>query len=265
MSLVRLKRDGALATLILARPGMGNALVPELLEDLLAALAKLRADAGVQAVVLRAEGEAFSLGGDMRRFAREFDGDIEAYGAKLVELLNEAILALIDLPQPVLAVVHGHVTGGSLGLVLACDLVVMAQGAVFKSHYLSAGFAPDGGWTALLPRRIGFQRAASALLLNRSMRAEEALACGLITETVISEELETAAARVADRLLRAPANTLRSAKRLLWHDRAEIAAALEAERQAFVAAVAGARQGVSDFLASFSSYPDGHGGEHHNP
>lgn len=122
MSLVRVERAGAVARVALVRVGMQNALVPELLADLLVALAELKGDASCRAIVLAADGPAFSIGGDMRRFLRERErGDLRAYGEGLVGQLNQAILALIDLPQPVVAAVHGIVTGGSIGLVLAAD------------------------------------------------------------------------------------------------------------------------------------------------
>ena len=120
MNLVRLEplSDGVVR-LVLARSGMHNALVPELLDALLEALRRIADDKTCRAVVLAADGPAFSIGGDMRRFQRERRGDLHAYAAVLVGKLNEAILALVDLPQPVVAAVHGVVTGGSIGLVLA--------------------------------------------------------------------------------------------------------------------------------------------------
>ncbi len=255
--MIRLERTGAVTTLVLARPQMGNALVPELLDALLARLREVAAARDLRVLVLAAEGEAFSLGGDMRRFQREYAQDIEAYSARLVGLLNETILALIDLPQIVVAAVHGHVTGGSIGLVLASDLVVMAETAVFKAHYVSAGFAPDGGWTAMLPRRIGASRVAACLYANRAIRAEEALALGLAYEICPGAAVRSTAQALAGRIAAAPAGTLLSAKRLLAADRPAVAAGLEAERVAFVAQVTAARAGVDQFLKNFATYPDG--------
>ncbi|MCK9379735.1 MAG: enoyl-CoA hydratase/isomerase family protein [Sulfuritalea sp.] len=259
MSLVRVERADAVARVVLCRAAMHNALVPELLVELLAALAQLRNDAGCRAVVLAAEGPAFSIGGDMRRFRREAEsGDLRAYGEKLVGQLNEAILALIDLPQPVVAAVHGIVTGGSIGLVLAADIVLLAPQAVFKAHYVTAGFGPDGGWTALVSRLAGRRRAAAALLLNRTIRAEEAVAWGLASEIVAADDLHEEAAKAARRMAGYPVGTLRAAKSLLWGDRAQLATDLEAERSRFVELIAGpvARSGVDAFLRDFDSYPD---------
>jgi 2-(1,2-epoxy-1,2-dihydrophenyl)acetyl-CoA isomerase len=165
---------------------------------------------------------------------------------------------LIDLPQPVVAAVHGLVTGGSIGLVLACDLVYAAPQVVFKAHYATAGFSPDGGWTALVGRVAGVHRAAAALLLNRSLCAEEAVAWGLANELVAAEELQQAAAAAARRIAAYPGDTMRAAKRLLWGDRERLAADLEAERRHFLELIVqpAAEQGVAAFLRDFRDYPD---------
>lgn len=257
MSLVRVEHADGVARVVLCRSGMHNALVPELLDALLAELTRLRIDPSCRAVLLAAEGPAFSIGGDMRRFQRE-RGALHAYSDGLVGRLNQAILALIDLPQPVVAAVHGIVTGGSIGLVLAADLIYLAPQVVFKAHYATAGFGPDGGWTALAGRVAGNHRAAAALLLNRSVRAEEAVAWGLANEVVAADQLQQMATAAARRVADYPAGTMCSAKRLLWGDRARLAADLEAERRQFVELIVqpAAIEGVDAFLRDFRDYPD---------
>ena len=257
MNLVRVERADGVARVVLCRAAMHNALVPELLDALLCELAQIRVDPDCRAVLLAAEGPVFSIGGDMRRFQRERGDALHAYSAGLIGKLNEAILALIDLPQPVVVAVHGLVSGGSIGLVLAADLVYLAPQAVFKAHYVTAGFSPDGGWTALLARAAGVHRAAGALLLNRSVRAEEAVAWGMANEVVAAHELQQTAAAAARRMAAYPSATLRSAKRLLWGDRAQLAADLEAERRQFLELIAqpAAMRGVDAFLRDFRDYP----------
>ena len=259
MSLVRVEPLGSgVVRLVLARAAMHNALVPELLDDLLEALRELGQSAACAAVLLAADGPAFSIGGDMRRFQRERQGNLQAYAAGLVGKLNQAILALIDLPQPVVAAVHGVVTGGSIGLVLAADLVYLAPEAVFKAHYATAGFGPDGGWTALVGRLAGPRRAAAALLLNRSVRAGEAVAWGLATEVVAAGQLQETATAAARKIAAYPAGTMRTVKTLLRCDRDRLAADLEAERRHFLELIATpeALAGVDTFLQRFQDYPD---------
>lgn len=259
MSLVRSERpEAGVVRLVLARPAMHNALVPELLDDLLAALREVAQSKDCAAVVLAADGPAFSIGGDMRRFRRERQGNLRDYSAALVGKLNETILALIDLPQPIVAAVHGVVTGGSIGLVLAADLAYLAPQAVFKAHYATAGFAPDGGWTVLVARLAGPRRAAAALLLNRSLRAEEAVAWGLANEVVAAGQLQETALAAARKIAAYPAGTMRAAKALLRRDRERLAADLEAERRHFLELIEApaALAGVDGFLQRFEGYPD---------
>jgi 2-(1,2-epoxy-1,2-dihydrophenyl)acetyl-CoA isomerase len=257
MALVRLEEAAGVARIVLCRTGMQNALVPELLDEFLWAVNQVRDNPAVRAVLLTAEGPAFSIGGDMRRFQRERGDNLFAYASHLVGQLNEAVMALVDLPQPVVAAVHGLVTGGSLGLVLASDLVYLSPKAVFKAHYTSAAFGPDGGWTALAPRLMGLRRAASALLLNRTVRADDAVAWGLATEVVPAEALLATAEAAAARLASFPQGTLRAAKDLLWGNRIVLAAALEAERRHFLELVIqpAAMEGVDAFLRDFHDYP----------
>lgn len=264
---VKLQRQGAVAILSLARAEMHNALVPELLEPLLAALAELHTDNTIRAVVLAAEGAAFSIGGDMRRFAAEGTpgaANLLAYSARLVGLLNQTVLAMVNLPQPIVAAVHGTVTGGSIGLVGGADLVVLAENAVIKAHYASAGYCPDGGWSACMADLIGSRRVAAALLLNRSITAIEALQWGLATELAPADEVLARAKTLASKIAAYPPGTMQHTKRLLTGSAPDLAARLEAERRGFLELVATdeARAGVLRFLENFKNYP---GGENESP
>ena len=151
-SLVRQARDGDVAIVTLNRPARHNALVPELLTALLAALDDVAAG-DAAALVLASEGRSFSTGGDLSGFL-EHRESIGAYAERLVGLLNEVILALHRLPFPTVCAVSGQVCGGSLGLLLACDRVVMQQDAGIAPWYRAVGFSPDGGWAAMLPEVI---------------------------------------------------------------------------------------------------------------
>jgi 2-(1,2-epoxy-1,2-dihydrophenyl)acetyl-CoA isomerase len=258
MKLIRVEsHEGGVSRLVLARSEMHNALVPELLADLLEALHQISADSSIRAVVLAADGPAFSIGGDMRRFHHELDANLAAYSAGLVGKLNEAILTLIDLKQPVIAAVQGIVTGGSIGLVLACDLAYLAPQAAFKAHYATAGFGPDGGWTVLMPRLAGSRRAAAALLLNRTVRATEAVAWGLANDVVDAEQLQATTLAAARKIAAYPVGTMRAAKALLRNNREQLVLDLEAERSHFLQLIgtADARTGIAAFLRQFQDYP----------
>lgn len=247
--LVLHERQGPVAVVSLNRPDRHNSLVPELLEELLEAIAAAAIDPGVGAIVLAAEGPSFSTGGDVQAFFDRGD-DVAGYAAHIVGLLNDTMLALIDTPKPVVVAVHGMVTGGSMGLVLASDIVLVADEASFTPWYGIVGFSPDGGWTAMLPDVIGRVRAADILLRNRTISAKEAVRWGLaaaVTPAIgIREEAVALAGEIADKV----PGSVRSTKARLWSRRDEIARGLEDERTRFVQQIVteDARRGMARFL-----------------
>lgn len=235
-SLVALATDGPVATITLNRPARHNSLVPELLEQLLATLAAAERQPEVGVTVLAAGGKSFSTGGDVAEFyARR--NELEAYAGRIVGLLNEVILSMMRSRLPIVAAVHGIVTGGSLGLVLASDVVLVTPEASFTPWYTAVGFSPDGGWSALLPAVIGPGRTRSVLLENSTITAAEAVSWGLATRLVpaksVAEEAHRTALTIAGMRPRATA----SAKRQMGRDLDGVAAALESERRAFVAQI----------------------------
>ncbi len=190
--MVKLQRHGAVAILSLNRPERHNALVPELLNDLLAALEDETCQQA-SALVLRAEGVSFSTGGDLLGFQQHRD-TIGEYAYELVGLLNRVILALYEHPVPIVCAVQGQVTGGSLGLLLASDCVTMHRRVTITPWYGVVGFSPDGGWTALLPDIIGRQQTMQWLASNTCCDANDCLAKGLAHQVVDEDCDKTAIA-----------------------------------------------------------------------
>jgi len=249
------ERDG-IVTLTLNRPERHNALVPELTAALNAALVHA-ASARPVALVLRGNGRSFSSGGDVGQFYATPRGQRRAYAAELVGGLNDAILALLDMPCPTVAVVHGMVTGGSAGLALACDIAVGGARASFAPWYTVVGFSPDGGWTALMPERIGRARALDVQLLNRRIDADEAHRLGLLQYLAAEDALEAAVDGILQTLARAKPASVRSTLALLRPARDRVASALEAERQQFLEQIVSdeADAGMAQFLAASSPTP----------
>jgi 2-(1,2-epoxy-1,2-dihydrophenyl)acetyl-CoA isomerase len=245
--LVLTDRLGSIAVLTLNRAERHNSLVPEFLAEMLAALEAVRAEPEVRAVVLQANGRSFSTGGDVAVFAAHRDA-LADYASEIVGLLNRAILALVELPVPVVAAVQGIITGGSLGLVLGCDVVLVAPEASFTPYYSVVGFSPDGGWTAMMPDIIGPKRAAEVLLRNLTITAEQSVGWGLASRIVPAESIRDEALAVARDLAAKMPGSLRHTKRLLT--RSDLAARLEAERTLFMEQIVTeeARQGIAAFL-----------------
>ncbi len=251
MSLVLLDVTPPLATITLNRPERHNSLIPELLRELLDAIETIKTNNDVRAVVLQANGKSFSTGGDVKAFYEKRD-EIESYSNEVVGLLNESIIALITLPQPVVAAVNGIVTGGSLGLVLASDVVLVSERGTFTPYYSVVGFSPDGGWTAMLPNIIGQKRAAQALMLNETITARQAVEWGMANRIVEADSIRDEAVAAAQKIAAMKAGSIRRAKKNLGSDADRIAQALESERAEFVNQIKTeeAKLGMAQFLSA---------------
>lgn len=183
-------RNGAM-WLWLNRPGRHNALVPELISNLRTAIVEA-AKSAPAALVLCGRGHSFSTGGDVGGFldhaaTRE---QLIRYANGLVAGLHDTIMDLLTFPAPVLAAVNGPVTGGSTGLVLAADMVAMADTAFVQPYYREVGFGPDGGWTALLPDRVGTARSLEVQYLNSRLTPAQAQGMGLVSRICPRSDLE---------------------------------------------------------------------------
>ncbi len=231
MSATLLDIADGVARLTLNRPERHNSLVPALLDSVNADLERIADDSSIHAVVLQAAGRSFSTGGDVAGFQAVPRGQRRAYAEGLVGSLNRAIMALLRLPVPVIGRIHGPLTGGSLGLLLACDLAAITPQAFIQPYYAQVGFSPDGGWTAMLPARIGAQRAREIQLLNQRVSAQEALQLGLVTACVEADALDATIEGWLEKLKTMQPASIASTKALLA---ADCAAGLEAELRHFL-------------------------------
>ncbi|MBX3455852.1 enoyl-CoA hydratase/isomerase family protein [Ferrovibrio sp.] len=236
MSLVRLEFAQDYATLTLNRPQRHNSLIPDLVETLAAHAESLAGRSDLVAVLLQAEGPSFSTGGDVAGCVEQPRIERRDYADRVVGGLNRAILALLDLPMPLLGRAHGPITGGSLGLLLACDLVAVSERTFLQSYYVDVGFSPDGGWCALLPARIGEAKAREIQLLNQRVLADQMLSLGLAQALVDEVALDgTLHTWLRDLRYKQRLGVMATKRGLMPPQRrASIAAALEAEKAAFL-------------------------------
>lgn len=254
INLILLERRDPLAIVTLNRPERHNSLVPELLESYLSALHEVSATPGIRVMLLFAKGPSFSTGGDLLGFL-EHRKNMAAYAREIVTLLNQVIMAMIDLPQPIVTAVHGPVTGGSLGLVMASDIVLIAPEGTITPYYSEVGFSPDGGWTAILPELIGNRRTAELLMLNHTIRPEEAVAWGIANRIVPGHQIRSDALSAAEGIAGMKYGSIHSAKRLLGRDRQTISDRLDAECRHFVDQIVTeeASAGMAAFLAQMKA------------
>jgi 2-(1,2-epoxy-1,2-dihydrophenyl)acetyl-CoA isomerase len=253
--LVLHQRDGQVVILTLNRAQRHNSLVPTLLEDLIAALEKTRADPEVRAVILCAKGRSFSTGGDIQAFYDNLH-DIKSYSNHIVGLLNQVILDMLNLPAITITAAHGMVTGGSLGLVLSSDIVFVSPQTSFTPYYYRVGFSPDGGWTALLPSVIGAKRVVSILAQNLTITAQQAVDWGLADRLVPQDQIFNIALKTAHDIALYTIGNLISARHRVFGTHDELKMRLKAEQVAFLQQVITeeARLGMKKFLGKKESH-----------
>ncbi|KAB1645118.1 enoyl-CoA hydratase/isomerase family protein [Gulosibacter chungangensis] len=194
MSSVDLQLAAGIATITLNRADRLNALNVALAKEL-AEVATEAAASDAELVILTGDGRAFCAGGDAQEMAEA--ADRSAYLRELVGEANRAMIALREIPQPVIAKINGAVAGAGLGLVLTTDIAVAVDTAKFTPAYGAIGLSPDCGVTVLLGDAIGARRARDFLLTGRRIDAQTALDWGLVSSTASAEGLDEAVAEVA--------------------------------------------------------------------
>jgi len=213
---VVLRRDGAIAEIVLNRPEAANGLTLSLLKSLCAAIMDCHGDSSIRVVILRGAGKHFCAGGDVKDFAAKGDA-LPAYLRQATSYLQVAAGGLMRLNAPVIASVQGFgAGGGGLGLVCASDFVVAAQSASFMAAASRAGMAPDAGLSVTLSRLVGLRKAMDIVLRNPVISAEEALGIGLITMVAPDGQLAARTMELASELCAGAPLALAASKRLLW-------------------------------------------------
>jgi enoyl-CoA hydratase len=212
------------ATLVLDRPQARNALNVEMCEALLAACRDVARRSDVKLAFIRANGPAFCAGADLKERA----GRDEAWVRERRMKAFAAYEAIESLPMPCVALVHGAAVGSGVEIAAACDFIVATPEATFHTPEAQRGTV---GATQRLPRVLGKRLAKDLMFTGRVLGAEEALRAGLVSR--IAGDLEAAKREICEKILAAPPEALRLAKRCI--DRGvelDPAGALRVEREA---------------------------------
>jgi enoyl-CoA hydratase/carnithine racemase len=213
----------------LNRPDKLNALDMAMFDALAETGDALAADPSVRAVVLSGEGRSFCAGLDFSGFAAMAgDGERTGAGARTKRLLNDitdrepgritnlgqqAVHVWRELPQPVIAAVHGHALGGGLQIALGADIRIVAADAKLSVLEIRWGLVPDMTGTAALIRLVGEDVAKELTFTGRMLSGEEAARIGLATRT--ADDPRGAAGELAREIAGNSPDAIRSAKRLL--------------------------------------------------
>ena len=217
---ITVSKQGYVATVTLDRPPNNHVSV-DLMANLADALEAIDKDPDIRAVVLATAGKAFCAGADLVAP----DG-IAGRGMGGINALYDQAVRLFSVQTPIVVAVQGAAVGAGLGLALVGDFRVAAPEARFTANFVKLGFHPGFGLTYTLPRLIGAQRADLMFLTGRRVKAEEALAWGLVDEVVpLAELIPAAQALAAEIAENAPLAVVATRKTL----RGKIAAAVRSQ------------------------------------
>ncbi|GGC85726.1 enoyl-CoA hydratase-related protein [Chelatococcus reniformis] len=211
MAGVKQERDGGVGILTLDEPDSLNAMTPDLLGGLAAAIAEMTGEGGVRALVLTGAGRAFCSGQNLKA-AQALGPDLLA---GVMRHYWPAFKALRECRVPVVVAVNGVAAGGGFSLALAGDIIVAARSASFIQVFSRIGLVPDLGSTWMLPRVVGRQRALELMLLNEPLSAEAAERMGLVRSVVDDGQLREEALTLARRLADGPTRALVATRQLL--------------------------------------------------
>jgi enoyl-CoA hydratase/carnithine racemase len=204
---------GSIAILTLNRPAARNSLSEDLIADLHSALDAIRDDAGIRAVVIAANGPAFSSGHDLKELtARRADADGgRAYFARMMSLCSAMMQAIVHLPKPVVAAVQGIATAAGCQLVATCDLAVASETASFATPGVDIGLFCSTPMVAL-SRNVPRKQAMEMLLTGEPVSATRARDIGLINSVVAAGSEREAAIALAQKVAQKSALTVKLGK-----------------------------------------------------
>jgi enoyl-CoA hydratase/carnithine racemase len=241
-----LAREGAVAAITLNRPERRNALSLELMLELVACLDEIGRDREIRAVILRGAGKVFCSGHDLNEMTGR---DIGEY-RRIFDVCSELMTKLQQIPQPVIAEVHGVATAAGCQLVASCDLAIAAEEAAFATPGVKIGLFCTTPMVALT-RAIGRKRALQMLLTGELVDARTAAEWGLVNQVVPAAELRAATAQLAAKIAEASSLVVAIGKQAFYTqidlDQPK-AYAYAKEVMSMNALAADAQEGMSAFL-----------------
>jgi len=212
------EKDGPIATLTLNRPERLNAISGPMLAALSERLIEANADRDVRAIILTGAGRGFCAGLDLQDATSGTGigggGGGGALGATL-DLRTAPPTVLHSLDKPVIAALNGGAAGYGMDLALGCDIRIAGKRAKLAAAFTKRGVLPESGGTWLLPRLIGWAKAAEIIFTGRTLDADQCLALGLVNEVVADDALLTKARALANEIAANAPLAVQGAKRMM--------------------------------------------------
>lgn len=217
MSELLVEREGHVATLILNRPERLNAITGEMLGDLSEALVACDRDPEVRAIVLTGAGRGFCAGLDLKdqQQGGGLVGGNIGQATQRFDLRDAPPVVLHNVDTPTICALNGGAAGYGLDLALGCDIRLMAETAKLSAAFTKRGVLPESGGTWLLPRIVGWSRAAEILLTGRTLDAKQCLEAGLASRVVATELLRKEAQALGEEIAANAPLAVQATKRMM--------------------------------------------------
>jgi enoyl-CoA hydratase/carnithine racemase len=213
---LRYEKEGALATLTLNRPERLNAITGPMLGALSDALLDADADPAVRVVILTGAGKGFCSGLDLKDAAagQGIGGGVGG-AVQRFDLRNAPPTVLHNLDKPTICALNGAAAGYGMDLALGCDLRIASEAAKLAAAFTRRGVLPESGGTWLLPRLVGWSRAAEIIFTGRTLSAQQCLELGLVSRVVPAERLRDEALALAGEIARNAPLAVQASKRMM--------------------------------------------------
>jgi 2-(1,2-epoxy-1,2-dihydrophenyl)acetyl-CoA isomerase len=205
-------QDG-IGSITLNRPDVFNSFNEELSAEFIDALKKTTKDESVRVLIITGAGKAFCSGQDLK--------DIKNHTAKrslsdsVLRRYNPMILAIREMPKPVICKLNGVAAGAGASLALACDIIIATETASLIEVFSNVGLVPDSGSSFFLPRVVGYNKAFELITLASKVTAAEAKTLGIVYQVVTGEQLDIATHELAQKYAAGPTKAFAMAKKML--------------------------------------------------
>ncbi|GFE84282.1 2-(1,2-epoxy-1,2-dihydrophenyl)acetyl-CoA isomerase [Steroidobacter agaridevorans] len=208
--------SGGVARLTLNRPDRLNSFNVQMHKEVREALSQLTNNSEARVLVFSGAGRGFCAGQDLGDRAVAPGGQGVDLGDSIENYYKPLVLALRNLPMPVIGAINGVAAGAGANIALACDLVIATKSASFVQAFSKLGLVPDSGGTWFLPRLLGNARAMGLALLGDKLPAEQAAQWGLIWRCVEDVEFNSTVDQLATQLAAAPTRGLARTKQAIY-------------------------------------------------
>ncbi|RQG87953.1 hypothetical protein EA462_13910 [Natrarchaeobius halalkaliphilus] len=252
MSDVQYSVDDGVAELVLDRPDARNAMNESVIDALVDYVEEAAVDDDVRVLVLRATGDVFCGGGDVKKLGTLLDDDVTPIERLdyITQGIHRPIRALVDLEKPVVCRLQGDAIGAGANLALACDMIVATEDARLIEGFKNVGLSIDCGGSYLLPQNTSLCVAKELVMTGRPVDGTEAEELGLVNYAVPESELDDTLSDLVDRLRDGPTRAHGLSKQLL-HEGVNATFDEALENEARANAILGASEDHAEGIAAF--------------